>query len=163
VDRSHGFAVPDPSSDPDAHAKIASENELIVRLRNDALAQQEEEKLNYLLEHFGITFKDWRALSLALAREFVPGFQVLPDRICNGGEMFGDHKRTGRKTVWDVPRLVELFRAVRISRQRTEVQPETSWQASRANGNGAVPMVIVVAWAHGARRLKAGITTGGSG
>jgi hypothetical protein len=97
VDRSHGFAVPDPSSDPDAHAKIASENELIVRLRNDALAQQEEEKLNYLLEHLASPLKIGVPCRSRLPENSFPAFRSSPTGYATVEKCLGITKGRGGK------------------------------------------------------------------
>jgi DNA mismatch repair ATPase MutL len=140
VIRPHGFVVPDPTNDPDAVSKIRAENELMTRLRDDARAQAESAKLKLLAEHYEVSQNDFRALALAIARDFIPGFrftdplttakvQALPhnkqeerdlDRL-NRLLAEAAQNKTGRPTKWHPDRLEELLAEVDAIKKETGV------------------------------------------
>jgi hypothetical protein len=114
VNRPHGFYAPDPHEDPEAEKKIQAENDLMCRLRDDARAHAETQKLRLLCEHCGVEHDDLRALALAIARACIPGFKFIdPLRpIVNYGPQSENQKKAGRPRVWDVDRLMFLAVAV---------------------------------------------------
>jgi hypothetical protein len=116
VNRPHGFSVPD-SRTPEGQAKIRAENEMMLKLIDEAAAKAELEKLNLLLIHFDLEDNDWFGLSLALARAFVPGLQIKHAPIFVNGELFGSGK-SGRPLVWDSTRFAELLTDVQSIKDR---------------------------------------------
>jgi hypothetical protein len=118
--RPNGFAVPD-QCDPVASEKIKAQNDLMCRLRDEARANAETMKLSLLSEHYSLQHGDFRALALALARDFVPGFQFKdPLRyLRHPGPQF--EERSGRPTVWDTDRLLRLLNDVESLKTRESV------------------------------------------
>jgi hypothetical protein len=116
VKRPHGFAVPDPAIDPEAESKIRAENELMYRLRDKERAKAESSKLQLLAEHYKVTPNRFRALALALARDFVPGFRLIDKLIVThplGVVVDPPPKvKMGRSVVWGSDRLEELLTEV---------------------------------------------------
>jgi len=80
-------------------------------LRDEARANAETMKLNLLSEHYGLQRGDFRALALALARDFVPGFQFA-DPLRYAGPQFDVEERSGRPRVWDTDSLLRLLNDV---------------------------------------------------
>ena len=116
VNRPHGFAVPNPAIDPEAESKILAENELMFRLRDKGRAKAESAKLQLLAKHYRVPPNHFRALALALARDFVPGFRFRhPLRITDplGVVVNPRHdERMGRPLVWGSDRLEEFLAEV---------------------------------------------------
>jgi hypothetical protein len=109
VDRPHGFAVPS-ADDQDARKKILAENKLMDRLRDEAREAAETRKLPLLAEDYDVEENDYRALVLALAREFVPEFRFIDPiaPVVNHGPQYGNQKKSGRPVYWEGDRLLEL-------------------------------------------------------
>jgi hypothetical protein len=116
VNRPHGFAEPDRASDPDAEGKIIAENEFMDRLRDEAREAAETRKLPLLAKHYDVDENDYRALVLALAREFVPGFRFINPiaPVVNYGPQYGNQKESGRPVYWDGDRLWRLAEDVGV-------------------------------------------------
>lgn len=110
VNRKRGFIIPD-LDDPTGRAKILAENRKMRRLRDEAKADAETKKLALLARHFQVAEDDFRALALALAREFVPGFQFRDPlralRQC--GPQYEEKEKSGRPRLWDPDRLKRLL------------------------------------------------------
>jgi hypothetical protein len=66
-------------------------------------------RLGLLFRHYGIENHNMSALALALAREHVPGFKVLPPET---------KPKRGRKPKWSPERLEKLYRTVQSVKQR---------------------------------------------
>jgi hypothetical protein len=117
VNRPHGFAVPD-LRDPAARRKILQENELMRRLRDEARDDAETKKLRLLAESYGVEENDFRALALAFAREFVPGFQ-FEDPIKNvcGGPVRQNKVKPGRPRTWTPFASNAFYRRSKPSKQ----------------------------------------------
>jgi hypothetical protein len=113
VNRPQGFAVPD-QRDPVGRAKVVAENAHMCRLRDQARAEAETLKLALLARHYQIPVNDFRALALALARDFVPGFQfrdpLIPLTHC--GPQYRKEVKSGRPRLWDFDRGERLLSAV---------------------------------------------------
>jgi hypothetical protein len=113
VTRPHGFVVPHPTNDPEAETKIRTENELMIRLRDEARAGIESAKLELLAEHYDVPQNDFRALALALARDLIPGFRFRdPLRFGNCGPQHEEKEKDGRPIAWGPDRLHELLTQV---------------------------------------------------
>ena len=116
--RPHGFAVPDRATDPEAESKIRAENELMVRLRDNERAKTKSAKLELLAKHYDVPPNDFRALALALARDFVPGFRfrdmlTFTDPLGVVVNRRHDEKvRMGRPVVWGPDQLEEFLTEV---------------------------------------------------
>jgi hypothetical protein len=114
VNRPHGFAVPDPATDPEAESKTRAENELMVLLRDDERAKAESAKLELLAKYYGVPPNDFRASLLALARDVIPGFQ-FKDPLRKGencGPQYDQTEKMGRPVEWSFDRLGKLLEEV---------------------------------------------------
>ena len=121
VNRPHGFAVP-ALSDPAARRKILEENELMFRLRDEARDDAETKKLRLLAESYGVEENDFRALALALGREFVPGLQFKdPFKDVCGGPVGQNKVKSGRPRTWTPFRFERLLSEVEALKAKCSV------------------------------------------
>ena len=120
VIRPHGFAVP-TLSDPAARRKILAENEPMRRLRNEARDDAETRKLRLLAESYGVEENDFRALALALAREFVRGLQFEDPFNVSGGPVGQNKVKSGRPRTWTPFRFERLLSEVEALKAKCSV------------------------------------------
>jgi hypothetical protein len=123
VHRPYGFAIPDPTKDPEAGNKIRAENKLMERLRDEKRAQVESLKLELLAKHYDVPLDDFRALALAVARDLIPGFQFIdPLRpLTSYGAQYPEKIKSGRPAAWDFDRLEELLKEVTAAKKSGSV------------------------------------------
>jgi ribosomal protein S17E len=109
VIRPPGMSVINPET-------IKQINETMVRLHDEEVERQFEHKLRLLMDHYSISDTgDWRELSLKLAVDFVPGFQVeaqIKTVTHTGPVMLDGQKKVGRRAEWTLERLYQLSKSV---------------------------------------------------
>ena len=83
------------------------------------IEQEIVEKLPFLMEHYKIPNKDdYFSLALALAMDFVPGFQVKQTALKLKHGHWGAVIRDTKPTIWSPERLLRFLNAVEEAKQR---------------------------------------------
>jgi hypothetical protein len=92
------------------------------RFGTGSTEQQEKVKLKLLFGHYGVLDGDFKSLSLAMARDLVPGFRVKEVTYHLSHGSWGavvPVKGSGRRRVWDGDRLGDLYAEVLEIKDRT--------------------------------------------
>jgi len=112
-------------------------------------------KLPLLMEHYKIPNKDdYFSLALALAKDWVPGFQVKPVAVKLDHGTWGAVIRDTKPTKWPPERLLKLLNAVAETKRKHALSKDReALKSSCRRGNGAGH--IIETNRNGSKRWKA--------